>query len=195
MSDVYETKEYKGYKIQIISDYYMNSRDDDNLGTMYCFHSRYELGDKHDLDREEVKEMAESGDYIALPLYLYDHSGITMNTTGFSCSFDSGCVGVIMVSKEQVRKRYSWERITKKRQEQIEKFLKDEVEIYDHCLTGNVYGYKVFQGEGEELDSCWGFYGYDFDNNGLLEQAKGYIDYEVSRIEKEEGVQLSLELV
>ena len=27
---------------------------------------------------------------VILPLYLYDHSGITMNTTGFSCPWDSG---------------------------------------------------------------------------------------------------------
>ena len=29
---------------------------------------------------------------IVQPLYLYDHGGITMNTTGFSCSWDSGQV-------------------------------------------------------------------------------------------------------
>ena len=29
---------------------------------------------------------------VILPLYLYDHSGITMNTCGFSCPWDSGQV-------------------------------------------------------------------------------------------------------
>lgn len=32
---------------------------------------------------------------VILPLYLYDHSGITMNTCGFSCPWDSGQVGWI----------------------------------------------------------------------------------------------------
>ena len=38
--------------------------------------------------------------YLMLPLYLYDHSGITMNTTGFSCPWDSGQVGWIYAFKE-----------------------------------------------------------------------------------------------
>jgi len=59
--------------------------------------------------------------HIILPLYLYDHSGITMNTTGFSCGWDSGQVGYIVMSYEKIRKEYNWKNITKKRRTQIEK--------------------------------------------------------------------------
>lgn len=194
----YETKEYKGYLIEIDNDdCSLNPRVDyDNLGTMYCFHRRYDLGDKHDLSQEEVQTMVNSGDYIALPLYLYDHSGITMNTTGFSCPWDSGCVGVIMVEKKKIREEYGWKRITKERQAQIEKYLKGEVETYDNYLTGNVYGYRVKK-EGEEIetDSCWGFFGTDFEKNGLLEYAHNAIDCHIDHIEKTEGVQTELALV
>ena len=41
-----------------------------------------------------------------LPLYLYDHSGITMNTGGFSCSWDSGQMGWIYATKEDIQKEY-----------------------------------------------------------------------------------------
>jgi hypothetical protein len=36
-----------------------------------------------------------------------------------------------------------------------------EVKTYDDYLTGNVYGYKVIDEQGNEEDSCWGYYGED----------------------------------
>ena len=91
-----ETIKYKGYTINIIQDEEArNPREDfeESYSKMICFHNRYDLGDKHSYTKEELTTMIKSGDYIYLPLYLYDHSGITMNTTGFSCQWDSGQVG------------------------------------------------------------------------------------------------------
>ena len=106
--------------------------------------------------------------YIILPLYLYDHSGITMNTTGFSCQWDSGQVGYIYVSIADVKKEYNWKLLTKKRREQIEQYLKNEVSTYDDYLTGNVYGYIIKDKDGEDVDSYWGFYG-DYEKWALPE--------------------------
>ena len=109
---------------------------------------------------------------VMLPLYLYDHSGITMRTTGFSCPWDSGQVGFIYVTKEQLRKEYSVQRVTKATIAKAEKVLRGEVEVYDDHLTGNVWGYSIetiskatcdkcgHTSENEEFDdSCWGYYG------------------------------------
>ena len=112
--------------------------------------------------------------YIILPLYLYDHSGITMNTSGFYCPWDSGQVGYIYASKEDVRKEWGWKYLTEKRIEKIRQILRTEVEIYDHYLTGRVFGYQVECNMcGNELDSCWGFYGDNHEKSGLLDEAKG----------------------
>jgi hypothetical protein len=108
-----------------------------------------------------------------LPLYLYDHSGITMRVSPFSCPWDSGQVGYIYVSKATVRKEYNVKRISKKLQKRVEKYLVGEVETYDDFLTGNVWGYIVdvdgariacetceHESRPETVrDSCWGFYG------------------------------------
>ena len=45
-------------------------------------------------------------DCVLLPLYLYDHSGITMNTGGFSCPWDSGQVGWIFADGNAIRREY-----------------------------------------------------------------------------------------
>jgi hypothetical protein len=147
-------------------------REWDNLGTMVCFHRRYNLGDKHTMTVEEAKAFVNRKDVISLPLYLYDHSGITMNTTGFSCPWDSGQVGFIYVTREKVRKEYGKKAISPKLLARVLGYLKAEVEVYDSYLTGDVYGFKTFDKAGNELDnSCWGFFGHDFKENGLLEAA------------------------
>lgn len=158
-----DTRTIGKYKIDIIPDDSPESpREWDNLGTMVCFHRHYNLGDKHNFDVEEAKQFMKSRNIIVLPLYLYDHSGITMNTTGFSCPWDSGQVGFIYVEKSKARSEYGWKRITKKRMEQIREHLVNEVKVYDQYLTGDVYGYRITDTESdEEVDSCWGYYGSD----------------------------------
>ncbi len=76
---------------------------------------------------------------VILPLYLYDHSGITMNTTGFSCPWDSGQVGWVFVSKKKVREEYGVKRITESLVEKVTEILKGEVKTYDMYLTGELY--------------------------------------------------------
>lgn len=157
----------------------------DNMGKMICFHKRYTLGDDHDYNHddynstEELNEAIKQGEdaVIMLPLFLYDHSGITMNTTGFSCRWDSGQVGVIVASAKAIRESYGVKRITKAILEKATKHLVAEVETYDQYLTGEVYRFETYklskcdQGhEHEEFeDSCGGFLGSDMKENGIAE--------------------------
>jgi len=73
---------------------------------------------------------------VILPLYLYDHSGITMNTTGFSCPWDSGQVGWIYATKKDVKKWYGLKRINKPYIDKVREILLGEVKAYDRYLTG-----------------------------------------------------------
>ena len=158
------------YTVKVVRDEVPNSpREDDNLGKMVCFHKRYNLGDKHNYnfhnydswDEMSSDIIREENVSVILPLYLYDHSGITMNTTGFSCRWDSGQVGFIFVSKNDVRKEYGVKRISKKLREKVTKLLIGEVETYDKYLTGDVYGYEVTDENDNLIESCWGYYDED----------------------------------
>ncbi len=123
-----------------------NPRSWDNLGTMVCFHNRYDLGDEHNYDHRDYNgwEMMknaiikEEDVCVILPLYLYDHSGITMNTTGFSCNWDSGQVGWIFISKKKVREEYKVKRIGKELIDKVTELLENEVKVYDMYLTGEL---------------------------------------------------------
>jgi hypothetical protein len=139
------------------------------MGKMVCFHRKYDLGDKHDYKSEDFANFKDMEKKLTrklklaviLPLYLYDHSGITMSTTPFNDRWDSGQVGFIFLTKEQAKKEYNVTRMSKK--------VIEKIETYDNYLTGEVYGFKHCDAEGNELESVWGFYGYDPKENGMLD--------------------------
>lgn len=156
-----ETKiqiEHLTLKIIQDSDPLNPRKEFDHFGRMVCSHRRYNLGDET-LDGEAIRELAEDADNVCLPLFLYDHSGLTMNTRGFSCPWDSGCVGIIYANKAAIVKEFG------EGSEAIEKAkacLEAEVKEYDQYLTGDVWGYVIEDESGTHLDSCWGFYGHEY---------------------------------
>ena len=146
-----------------------------NLGTMICFSSRYNLGDVHDFDSpSEFKEFINNNKSIVLPLYLYDHSGITISTKPFHSRWDSGQVGYIYVTLEKAME----ELVVKDENEAIDKAVKalmGEVKQYDHYITGSVYGFDLKTlnketGALEDDDSIWGYYGMDLKQNGIFSE-------------------------
>jgi len=103
----YDTIIYRGFTINIEQDEEpMNPRTDwEPAGHLVCFHSRYDLGDKHDFtDPDALREYMAENKAVHLPVYLLDHSGLRMNTGGFGCPWDSGQVGVIYMLPEEVQK-------------------------------------------------------------------------------------------
>ena len=190
MKETIDEKRIGDYLIEIFPDYEPESpREWCNLGKMICFHKRYDLGDKHDYDHNDYSgwdEMEKAiikneNAAVILPLYLYDHSGITISTTPFSCPWDSGQIGFIYVSKQDVLKEFGGKIVTKKLKGKAEAILKAEVQTYDQYLRGDVYRYKISkvstcdQGNEhkEELDSVWGFYGEEF----CMEEAERTVLY------------------
>lgn len=132
----------------------------------------------NELISTKVNDLIESAvrdGYVILPLYLMDHSGISMSTGSFGCPWDSGQVGYIICDNETIKREWDGDR------DLAEKWLESEVSVYDEYIRGNVYGFIVeetieFDEDGEpvwddpdELDSCWGFYGYDVHTNGMAE--------------------------
>ena len=176
--------ENEKYKLEIFDDLNPCSpREFDNLGTMVCFHNRYTFGDETELKSSDFSSWEELESYlykkekalIVVPVFLYDHSGLSVNTTGFSCPWDSGQIGYIYTSKERIRNEYSCKRISKKLKEQVREMLVSEVDSYNQYLSGDVYGFNVTDKQsGEELNSCYGFFGTDHIENGIFDYVSQY---------------------
>ena len=87
---------------------------------------------------------------------MYDHSGLTVNTTGFSCPWDSGLLGWIYAPHDKMKEEFG--EVTPETIKKAEKLLDGEVKDYDYYLTGQCYGFKLYE-NAEKVDSCWGFLG------------------------------------
>lgn len=135
------------------------------------------------LSNEDIWYLLEKhANIVALPLYLYDHSGITMSTASFNDRWDSGQIGWIYTDKETVLSQCGKFRndkgnlikITERNwKEGAYQKLKKEVEIYDMYLQGQVYGIVIEEydsdcKEFDEIDSCWGFYDDSYDEEEIL---------------------------
>jgi hypothetical protein len=166
---VKKTKE--GFEVRYLlnDDCPDSPREWDNLGKMLCFHNRYTLGDKHEgLNSEDKNSWEEWKEYltkelhavIILPLYLYDHSGLSLKTFrhGQHAGWDCGQVGFAYITKEQLKK----EGLTKKKAEAV---LTAEIETYDQYIQGDVYclAKDTFDKDKKHLDhdKVSGYYGYD----------------------------------
>lgn len=149
-----------GYKVTIERDDYPESpRDWDDVGRMVCWHRDYTLGDEQPSEspeeyRKYLDEIEKAGG-VVLPLYLYDHSGVTMNVSGFNCPWDSGQVGWIYADSDTIKKRFGKAR---NRKERARKCLIGEVETYARYLEGEVYVVQVENPDGENIESCGRIY-------------------------------------
>ena len=162
----------------------MNPRKEySNLGTMVCWHRRYNLGDLQ--PHESPAEWREANlpkDSVELPLYLFDHSGITMRAdcesfrAADSMGWDWGRVGFIFCPPDKIKGEYSVTELTAEVVEKVRGVLLSEVKIYDQHLRGEVWGYifkKAKPGCKEcghmeyDEDSCWGFIGETLEETGL----------------------------
>ncbi len=154
-----------------------NPRDWDHLGTMACWHRRYALGDKHEYrDPQAFSRDINAGNAVILPLYLFDHSALTLSTDCESFrgidlqGWDWGQVGYVYVTLEDVRRKYGVRRVTRQVRECVLAHLRSEVAVYNQYLQGDVYGFVLKdRTTGEVFDSCWGFYGENPWQNGMAE--------------------------
>lgn len=177
--DVLETIDYRGYRIEIVPDDYPEGpREWDNIWSLYCFHQRYIIGDKHDYresyfhDWDEFENaIKEDFDVIAIhPLSLYDHGGTTL-FRGVHRGWDNSRVGFAFVTRDKLE-WFDKERPFEEVLELMENNLDTELETYNQWANGEVYGYQVKDEYGEFVDSCYGHYGMDY----CIECAKETVD-------------------
>jgi hypothetical protein len=153
------TETVDGFTINIYPDPDpMNPREDmDCLGTIYHCSHRHHFGSDEVMDIDDIKAMADNPDIISLPVFLYDHSGLSMSTKAFSCPWDSGQIGIIAIDSAKAANEFGGKRVTKALRDRIIKCLEAEIKCYNNYLEGFYCGYVVTDKYGNDVDSCWGF--------------------------------------
>jgi hypothetical protein len=136
----------------------MSPMEWDNLGTILCMHRKYDLGDRHSLRQCDFEGWAAVEQYLheeldafeVLPIYMLDHSGITISTTPFADPWDSGQVGFIYTTAARIEELGCTDVLAE---------LAREVSVYDQWLRGDVYGYVIEDDHGNLIISCFGIFG------------------------------------
>ena len=177
MDNIKESFETKHHIVKILWDEDPESpRTWDNAGKLICFHNKYDLGDKHNFDKDELEVaiLQEYGkDSIVLPLSLYDHSDISIKAGSPTDAWDSGYVGFAVMSEKAIAEEWSGD------YDKALACLHGEVETYDQYLRGDVTGFIVCNKyTGERVGSCWGFYGDD-----AIEEGRAVAEFDDKRLE------------
>jgi hypothetical protein len=131
---------------------------DNDFGTFCAWHRRYNLGK---LNGDEAREYIESApeDAMKIPVYIYQHSGIALSTSPFSCPWDSGQVGWWFFTSEEISQIYG-EDNEENRKKALEG-VSSHLEYMNDVGNGNIWGYEILDFDGDVADSCWGFVGDD----------------------------------
>lgn len=135
--------------------------------------------DVDDIGEDDAIDRLQTMGWTILPAYAYIHGGVALSLATFSCPWDSGQFGFIVVSPEQ------W-RALGVSVEHRDRYIQSAFQEWAEWLAGNVYGYRITDDAGDEVDSCWGFIGTDAASSGmscyLPPEANAVADEAFSRI-------------
>jgi hypothetical protein len=146
----------------------------DNVGTLALFHSRYSW-DEANLSIEEAQALTLDPNYLTLPVYMYEHSGIELSTAPFSCIWDSGQLGIIFTTVENAKHHWG-----EHPRETYLEYLGGEVETFSKYLEGEIYWFSISQ-NGKHLEACGGYYEEDY----AISEATAQANYLVAQISNE----------
>lgn len=173
--EVVEGYVLRTYVEEYVDDYNDPRKMDGNLGVMIVDYRGYTFGDGTPSEvtgrsQDEFSSLEAHvrwlrlalGATVVLPLYVLDHSGISMSAGGSLAAnymkqaymgMDTSMCGFIYDTPE------TREKTCMHVESEIEDGLRGEVEIYNEYLTGQVFGFEILSPEGEHLEGCSGFLG------------------------------------
>jgi hypothetical protein len=180
-------EDHGGWKAEIKYDTEPQSpKDWDQLGTLVTWHRRGhwdEDGRKVFGDPSDFLEQAKENNWRYIAVGAYEHGGITIfelgkGGPGTNCPWDSGQIGYIYTTPERSNEIMGKDAT----EQQVREALQSEIKTWDQYMRGEVYGVVVKGPDGEERESCWGMYGFEY----AKEEAARMLAAEIENDQEEE---------
>lgn len=114
--------------------------------------------------KKEVEEQLQEKVLEIFPVTKYEHGAVTYSlglSQGFDCSHNGFYIITDRTQKEVGTLKEDWERV-----------IGYELESYNKYVNGDMYGFTLFDDDGEVVDSCGGFYEIDDIKEALGEEWK-----------------------
>lgn len=154
-------------RIRVVHDGFFEASEDleclYEFGTFATWHRRYSIGKVQPSESPDEFLAEQPENSIVIPIYMYDHGGLAFSTAPFECQWDSGQLGVWVVTPDDLRATYGED--TPENRVQAARAVKGAIEYMNEIESGNVWGFEVLDFDGEVCDSCWGFVGDDAHEN------------------------------
>lgn len=136
--------------------------------------------------RRELLENAacdrSTADEFAGLAYLWKLAGCAALDSSISGHCQGDYADVLAVQTPAWRDRMGTPKPGKRSEEDEARDLRADISTYEAFAFGDVYGYVIETEDGEELDSCWGFYGMDAEESGLWDAATSAADWHAEKI-------------
>jgi len=115
--------------------------------------------------KKAVEDELSEGKVLAIyPITKYEHSGVVYklgNISGFDYSNNGFYIITDKTQKDSGVKKKDFEKV-----------IKAELSLYNDWISGEIYGFNLYDENGEEVDSRSGFYGIEDIREDLPEEWK-----------------------
>jgi hypothetical protein len=148
----------------------------DSPTTMLIWNKEYTLGDGNEYSSLDAFFAAHEGAKLVM-------LGLELNDYRYYCTLretklDGYEDGVIYATMDTVQKEWGGDI------ERAKEFMRGEIREYSWYLQGEVYGFKLLDRKtGDEIDSCWGFYGDNMRENGIADALQEKYRYLIDELE------------
>lgn len=119
-----------------------------------------------------LKEIRRKGG-VVLPVYCYEHGRITFRCSSFSDPWDSGQVGYAYMTTEQIAE-LGWPKGKRGRKKAAEEYIRHCVGEMAAWTNGDIYGFAIFDKDGELIDGSGEFYDSHYGESTWLEDMKSH---------------------
>jgi len=138
----------------------------DMLGDVYIGGQIYDgMKDALDMDVDLLAAIA-SGKALVIPfMYLGGRQECLLWQDAVNNKTD----GIIVSTNEKLCHEYGVDELNKETLEVARRVLIGELEMFNQWMSGDIFGYVRLYKNGKIKDSCWGYYGTNFTENGLYD--------------------------
>ena len=120
--------------------------------------------DHMDRIKEEVLEIMDEKVLAIYPVVKYEHSGVCYSL-GIKHGFDYSNNGFYIVTDESIKECGT-------EIQDLERVISQEIKTYNSYANGEVYGFTLYDKDGEVEDSCSGFYSLEDVRDALPKEWK-----------------------
>lgn len=138
----------------------------DHMDVMVCWHKRYTLGDEQPKVNPDQYVIPDGA--LVVPLYMLDHSGLSVSSKPFSCPWDSGQIGFSYCTLEMANRHMGTSSSSfdddyegKPFRESCLEYIESGIKEYDSYITGDVYDITLKDEYGDVIDSLHSVFGYE----------------------------------